>query len=134
MTATRLPIATRIFPVVVLGLGLVVPSLVFASVGAGAGLPYESVFAKILTSLTGPWAWTVSVVGVLVALYRGIERGGDLTFGVWAFVGPAFLVSMMLGVKSLMGFFGQGAVVATYSNAQPDAWVAYQSSAPNTLG
>ncbi len=89
-----------------------VPRAAFASVGAGAGLPYEDTFSKFITSLTGPWAWTVSVVCVALFLYRAIERGGDLGGATLAFLGPAFICTLLLGVKKLMGFFGQGAMLS----------------------
>jgi type IV secretory pathway VirB2 component (pilin) len=50
------------------------PQAAFASVGAGAGLPYEDIFSKIVTSLTGPWAWTVAIVCVIIFAWRAVER------------------------------------------------------------
>lgn len=90
---------------------LFLPHVAFASVGAGAGLPYEETFSKIVTSLTGPWAWTVAVVCVLIFAWRTIERGGDLGGSTMAFLGPAFICTLLLGAKKLMGFFGQGAML-----------------------
>lgn len=90
---------------------LLLPHVASASVGAGAGLPYEGTFAKIVTSLTGPWAWTVSVVFVAIYAYNAIARGGDLGGATLGFLGPAFLCTLLLGVKKLMSFFGQGAML-----------------------
>ena len=89
------------------------PRVAFASVGAGAGLPYEDTFSKIVTSLTGPWAWTVAIVCVIMFAWRAVERGGDLGGSTMAFLGPAFICTLLLGSKKLMSFFGQGALLAT---------------------
>lgn len=89
------------------------PHVAFASVGAGAGLPYEDTFSKIVTSLTGPWAWTVAIVCVIIFAWRAVERGGDLGGSTMAFLGPAFICTLLLGSKKLMSFFGQGAMLAT---------------------
>lgn len=89
------------------------PHVAFASVGAGSGLPYEDTFAKIVTSLTGPWAWTVAIVCVVIFAYNAIQRGGDLGGSTMAFLGPAFICTLLLGTKKLMTFFGQGALLAS---------------------
>lgn len=89
------------------------PHVASASVGAGAGLPYEDTFSKIVTSLTGPWAWTVAIVCVVIFAYNAIQRGGDLGGSTMAFLGPAFICTLLLGTKKLMTFFGQGALLAS---------------------
>lgn len=93
--------------------GNLLPHVAFASVGAGAGLPYEDTFSKFVTSLTGPWAWTVAIVCVIVFAWRAIQQGGDLGGSTTAFLGPAFICTLLLGAKKLMTFFGQGAMLAT---------------------
>jgi type IV secretion system protein TrbC len=92
---------------------LLAPHVAFASVGAGAGLPYEDTFSKIVTSLTGPWAWTVAIVCVVIFAYNAIQRGGDLGGSTMAFLGPAFICTLLLGAKKLMTFFGQGALLVS---------------------
>lgn len=89
------------------------PRIAWASVGAGAGLPYEDTFSKVITSLTGPWAWSVAVLAALMFCWRAVERGGDLGGSTLGFLGPAFICTMLLGVKKLMSFFGQGALLTT---------------------
>ena len=89
------------------------PHVALASVGAGAGLPYEDTFSKIVTSLTGPWAWTAAIVCALIFAWRMIERGGDLGGSTMGFLGPAFLCTLLLGAKKLMSFFGQGALLTS---------------------
>jgi type IV secretory pathway VirB2 component (pilin) len=99
------------------------PTAAFASVGAGAGLPYEDTFSKIVTSLTGPWAWTVAIVCVILFCWRAVERGGDLGGSTMGFLGPAFICTLLLGAKKLMTFFGQGALIE--SVAQLELWAAF---------
>ena len=45
-----------------------------AAVGAGAALPYETWLVNLRNSVTGPVAFTLSIVGIVVA-------GGILIFG-----------------------------------------------------
>lgn len=103
---------------------LALPHTAFASVGAGAGLPYEDTFSKIVTSLTGPWAWTVAIVCVIIFAWRAVERGGDLGGSTMTFLGPAFICTLLLGAKKLMTFFGQGAML-TAPPELPALWLAF---------
>jgi type IV secretory pathway VirB2 component (pilin) len=53
---------------------LLVPELALASVGGGGALPYETWLVSLRNSVTGPVAFTLSIVGIVVA-------GGILIFG-----------------------------------------------------
>jgi type IV secretory pathway VirB2 component (pilin) len=53
---------------------LFVPELALASVGGGGALPYETWLVSLRNSVTGPVAFTLSIVGIVVA-------GGILIFG-----------------------------------------------------
>ena len=46
---------------------LLVPEFALASVGGGGGLPYESWLVNLRNSGTGPVAFTLSIIGIVVA-------------------------------------------------------------------
>ncbi|WP_139557986.1 TrbC/VirB2 family protein [Methylotetracoccus oryzae] len=90
---------------------LAVPFEANAAVGAGGALPYEAWLTALRTSVTGPVAFAVSIIGIVVA-------GGVLIFGGELnnfFRSMIFLVLVMaltVGAQNLMGtFFGQGALI-----------------------
>src|SRR5512145_2150353 len=53
---------------------LLVPAAAFASEGTGGALPYESWLTNLRNSATGPVAFTLALIGIVVA-------GGILIFG-----------------------------------------------------
>ena len=58
----------------VLGLMLLTPHAAFASEGTGGALPYESWLTNLRNSVTGPVAFSIALIGIVVA-------GGVLIFG-----------------------------------------------------
>lgn len=103
-------------------LALLTPHTAFASAGAAGGLPYEPWLEKFLTSMTGPVAFGLSMVGIVAA-------GGVLIFGgeLNAFIRTVFflilVMALLVGAQNMMStFFGRGAEVAAlgdYSAAPP---------------
>jgi len=81
----------------------------FASEGSGGGLPYESWFSKLRDSVTGPVAFTISLIGIVVAGCVLIF-GGDLNGFFRSMVSLVLIMSLIIGGNNILsGFFGRGA-------------------------
>lgn len=81
----------------------------FAAVGGGA-LPWEAPLALIVTSITGPVAYTISVIGIVIA-------GGMLIFGAdlnrfgQAIIYLVLVIGFIVAaVNTMQTLFGAGAV------------------------
>lgn len=88
------------------------PVHAFASTGSGGSLPYESWLTSLRSSVTGPVAFTLSIIGIIGAggtLIFGGELNGFLRSIIFLVLVMAFLV----GAQNVMSnFFGHGAEVA----------------------
>lgn len=91
-----------------------------ASVGSGGGLPYEEGLANLRASVTGPVAFTLSIVGIVVGggmLIFGGDLGGFFKFILFLIL----IISVLVGAQNMMSsFFGKGAEIAmlnTYISA-----------------
>jgi type IV secretion system protein VirB2 len=89
----------------------------FASAGGGGGLPYESALQKVQSSATGPVAFVLSILGIVVA-------GGTLIFGgdLSGFFRTLVLLVLVIGIlvsatNVMSGLFGRGATVASHIEA-----------------
>ena len=93
-------------------LSLFVPLDAFASVGTGGSLPYESWLTSLRNSVTGPVAFTLSIVGIVVA--GGILIfGGDLNGFFRTFIFIVLVMAFIVGVNNILStFFGRGAEIA----------------------
>src|SRR4051794_29966013 len=60
-----------------LGYLLLVPEHAFASEGTGGSLPYESWLTNLRNSVTGPVAFSLSIIGIVVS-GGTLILGGDL--------------------------------------------------------
>ena len=105
---------------IVVGLVLSNTTTVHASAGGGGGLPYESALAKLQQSATGPVAFVLSILGIVVA-------GGTLIFGgdLSGFFRTMVILVLVIGilvsaVNVLQTLFGAGATIAI-GNAAPSA-------------
>ncbi|MDF7677061.1 conjugal transfer system pilin TrbC [Neisseriaceae bacterium ESL0693] len=101
----------------ILALLLLYPQHAFASEGTGGGLPYENWLVNLRNSVTGPVAFTLSIIGIVIA-------GGTLIFGgeINAFFRTLiFLVLVMaflVGAQNIMStFFGRGAELTAITNS-----------------
>ncbi len=88
------------------------PDTAFASAGGGGGLPYESALQKLQQSATGPVAFVLSILGIVVA-------GGTLIFGgdLSGFFRTMVILVLVIGVlvssvNVLQTLFGRGATIA----------------------
>lgn len=83
-----------------------------ASVGTGGDLPYESWLESLRNSVTGPVAFTLSIVGIVVA--GGVLIfGGDLNGFFRTLIFLVLIMGLIIGANNIMStFFGKGALVA----------------------
>ena len=91
---------------------LLTPQQAFASVGTGGSLPYESWLTNLRNSVTGPVAFALSIIGIVVA--GGVLIfGGDLNGFFRTLIFIVLVMALLVGAQKVMGtFFGRGAVIA----------------------
>ena len=91
---------------------LLLPNAAHAAEGTGGGLPYEGWLTNLRNSITGPFAFTVAVIGIVVA-GAALIFGGELNGFVRTLVFIILVMSLIVGVNNLMsGLFGRGAEIA----------------------
>jgi type IV secretory pathway VirB2 component (pilin) len=96
------------------------PDLAHASAAGGGGLPYESALDKIQKSATGPVAFVLSLVGIVVA-GGTLIFGGDLSGFFRSMVVLVLVIGIMVSASNvLQTLFGRGAHVELES-----PWPAY---------
>jgi type IV secretion system protein VirB2 len=90
-----------------------------AATGAGGALPYESWLNALRTSVTGPVAFSVSIIGIVVAGGM-LVFGGELNQFFRSLIFLVLVMALTIGAQNMMStFFGTGAVVASFGGA---AW------------
>lgn len=91
---------------------LVAPDAMAAE-GTGGQLPYEGWLANLRASVTGPVAFTLALVGIVVA--GGILIfGGDLSGFFRTLVTLILVMALLVGSQNIMAnFFGRGAEITT---------------------
>jgi type IV secretory pathway VirB2 component (pilin) len=106
---TKLCIAALVF----LALMLLLPQHAMASEGGGGQLPYESWLTNLRNSVTGPVAFTLSIVGIVIA--GGVLIfGGDLNGFFRTLFFLVLVMALLIGAQNMMsGLFGQGAEIAS---------------------
>ena len=90
----------------------VFPEYVFATSTTGGGLPYESWLTSLRTSVTGPVAFALSIIGLVVA--GGVLIfGGELNAFFRTLVFLVLVMGLIIGANNMMTtFFGAGAEIA----------------------
>jgi len=85
---------------------------VIASEGTGGSLPYESWLTNLRNSVTGPVAFALSMIGIVVA--GGILIfGGELNGFFRTLIFIVLVMALLIGAQNMMGtFFGRGAELA----------------------
>ncbi len=98
--------------VVALFVLLIVAGPALASEGSGGGLPYESWLANLRNSVTGPVAFTLSLIGIVIA--GGVLIfGGELNAFFRSLVFIVLVMALLVGAQNMMStFFGRGAELA----------------------
>ena len=95
---------------------LLAPQHAFASEGTGGSLPYESWLTNLRNSVTGPVAFALSIIGIVVA--GGILIfGGELNGFFRTLIFIVLVMALLVGAQNMMGtFFGRGAEITTITN------------------
>lgn len=93
-------------------LTLSVPQSAFASEGTGGSLPYETWLTSLRNSVSGPVAFSLSIIGIVVA--GGVLIfGGDLNGFFRSLIFIVLVMALLVGAQNMMGtFFGRGAEIA----------------------
>ncbi|SOD22689.1 type IV secretion system protein VirB2 [Nitrosomonas ureae] len=95
---------------------LLVPELVLASVGGGGALPYETWLVSLRNSVTGPVAFTLSIVGIVVA--GGILIfGGELNAFFRTLIFIVLVMALLIGAQNIMTNLFGGAVISSSGEA-----------------
>lgn len=91
---------------------LLFPDSAFASEGSGGSLPYESWLTALRNSVTGPVAFSISLIGIVVA-GAVLIFGGELNAFFRSIIFLVLVMALLIGAQSMMGtFFGRGSVIA----------------------
>ena len=97
---------------ILLVLTLFAPHQAFAAEGTGGGLPYESWLTNLRNSATGPVAFALSIIGIVIA--GGVLIfGGDLNGFFRTLIFLTLVMALLVGAQNVMStFFGRGAEIA----------------------
>ncbi|MBA4143568.1 MAG: TrbC/VirB2 family protein [Nitrosospira sp.] len=107
------------FAVFLLVFCLLASGQAYASEGIGGTLPYESWLMNLRNSVTGPVAFTLSMVGIVVA-GGALVMGGDLSGFFRTLVFIVLVLAFLIGAQNMMSnFFGRGAEIAASGIDQP---------------
>lgn len=92
---------------------LVSPGDAFATPTQGGSLPYESWLTNLRNSVTGPVAFALAIIGIVIA--GGVLIfGGDLNGFFRTLIFLVLVMALIVGAQNMMsGFFGRGAEIAT---------------------
>jgi type IV secretion system protein VirB2 len=95
---------------------LMAPQHAFASEGTGGSLPYESWLTNLRNSVTGPVAFALSIIGIVIA--GGVLIfGGDLNGFFRTLIFLTLVMALLVGAQNIMStFFGRGAEIAAMGN------------------
>jgi len=123
LTLNRQPFAlnrTTLFQLglfVFLAFIIMAPQHAFASTGTGGSLPYESWLTNLQNSVTGPVAFALSIIGIVVA--GGVLIfGGDLNGFFRTLIFLVLVMALLVGAQNVMStFFGRGAEIASIGDA-----------------
>jgi type IV secretion system protein VirB2 len=82
-----------------------------ASATQGGNLPYETWLTNLRQSMTGPVAFSLSIMGIVVA--GGVLIfGGELNAFVRTLIFMVLVMGLLVGAQNMMStFFGQGALI-----------------------
>jgi type IV secretory pathway VirB2 component (pilin) len=113
----RQPLFTRaalpyLYLALLLAYLLLAPAHALASEGTGGALPYEPWLASLRNSVTGPVAFSLSLVGI-VGCGGTLILGGDLNGFLRAIIFMVLVMALLVGAQNTMSsFFGRGAELA----------------------
>jgi len=109
--------STTLMLLALLVLAILAPQHAFASTGTGGSLPYESWLTNLQNSVTGPVAFALSIIGIVVA--GGVLIfGGDLNGFFRTLIFIVLVMALLVGAQNVMStFFGRGAEIASLSHS-----------------
>jgi type IV secretion system protein VirB2 len=95
---------------------LVVPDKAFAASSGAGALPYEGWLTSLRESVTGPVAFALSIIGIVVA--GGVLIfGGDLNGFFRTLIFLVLVMALIVGANNVMkNFFGQSAELTQLSS------------------
>ena len=122
------------YAIAVLAIFLLSTDQAQAAVGAGGSLPYETWLVNLRNSVTGPVAFTLSIVGIVVA--GGILIfGGELNAFFRTLIFIVLVMALLVGANNVMSNLFQGAVIpggteipSESTITHPDSEEAFQES------
>lgn len=97
---------------ILLALIVFAPHHAIAAEGTGGSLPYESWLVNLRTSVTGPVAFALSIIGIVIS--GGVLIfGGDLNGFFRSLIFLVLVMALLIGAQNMMStFFGRGAEIA----------------------
>ncbi|MBY0239453.1 MAG: conjugal transfer system pilin TrbC [Burkholderiaceae bacterium] len=97
---------------IILLLVMLTPHSAWAAVGAGGSLPYETWLTSLRNSVTGPVAFSLSIIGIIIS--GGILIfGGDLNGFFRTMIFVVLVMALLVGAQNLMsGLFTRGAEIS----------------------
>jgi type IV secretion system protein VirB2 len=88
------------------------PNEAYAAGTAGGGLPYESALTRLRASITGPVAFTLSLIGIVGAA-GALIFGGELTGFLRMMVFLVLLIAILVGAQNVLTtLFAAGAEIS----------------------
>lgn len=113
--------ALALAPIVLVAALALMPGLAHAAAGAGGGMPWEGPLDQLRASVTGPVAFVVSLIGIVVA-GSILIFGSDLNAFFRTMVLIVLIISVLIAAQNwLAGTFGRGASIATLTQAGREA-------------
>ncbi|MFT4059283.1 MAG: TrbC/VirB2 family protein [Legionella sp.] len=98
--------------ILVLLLGMSHPALASTT---GGGLPMDGWFTKVINSLTGPFAFSVSVAGI-IGSGAALIFGGELSGFLKVIIGIVLALSLVIGAKATVtAITGKGAEITPFA-------------------
>ena len=81
--------------------------------GVGGGMPWDTFLQKLQTSLTGPFAVAISLIGIVVA-GAALIFGGEINTFFKAMIFLVLVISIITSAQNLLSQIGiTGAVIAS---------------------
>ena len=101
--------------IVILGFAIALLLMTHPAMAAntsGGGLPFDEWFTKLRQSITGPFAFTVSIVGI-VATGAALIFGGDMNGFMRSIIFIVLVLAFIVAAQNtLAAITGQGAEIA----------------------
>lgn len=96
---------------------LLIPHQAIAAEGTGGSLPYETWLTSLRNSVTGPVAFSLSIIGIVIA--GGVLIfGGDLNGFFRSLIFLTLVMALIVGAQNVMStYFGRGAELADAGSA-----------------